>query len=421
MGRAVKLIHCADIHLDSPLRGLARYDGAPIDDIRNGARRAFSAAIDLCLRDRVDVMLIAGDLYDGDWRDFQTGLFFAGQMARLRQAGIRVVVVRGNHDADSVLTRNLPLPDNVTMLDSRRPQTLRFDDLGLAIHGQSFAKAKTFENLAQSYPALVPGLVNIGLLHSSVGGYDGHDSYAPCSLAQLVGHGYEYWALGHVHQHLILNRAPWVVFPGNIQGRHARETGPKGVVAITIEDGAIASVEHIPTDVLRWEAPDVDVSGAETPSEVLERVRDALTALRAGCDGRMLAVRLTVSGACAAHESLRAAGPDWRHHVDALALDVGGGEIWIEKIVLRTRPVFDPARLAKGAAPVLALLDSIATFADDPEACQALHDELAPLLTKLPSDSRFRLEALEGEMLGQLLDSAQSRILGGIQTGGGDE
>src|SRR5262249_23322110 len=111
----MKIVHCADVHLDSPLHGLQRYEGAPVEEMRAATRRAFANVVDLCAEEDVKVLLLAGDLYDGDWRDFGTGLFFAAQMVRLRELGVQVFVVRGNHDAASRITKNLRLPDNVHM------------------------------------------------------------------------------------------------------------------------------------------------------------------------------------------------------------------------------------------------------------------------------------------------------------------
>src|SRR5262245_9649681 len=109
----MRFVHAADLHLDSPLRGLERYEGAPVDEIRGSTRHALDNLVALCRTEGASLLVLAGDLYDGDWRDFNTGLFFASRMVRLREAGVRVVWVRGNHDAQSRITQNLRLPDGV--------------------------------------------------------------------------------------------------------------------------------------------------------------------------------------------------------------------------------------------------------------------------------------------------------------------
>ena len=172
-------IHAADLHLDSPLRGLDRYDGAPVEEIRGATRRAVENLVDLAIAQSVDFLLIAGDIYDGDWRDYNTGLFFLAQMSRLRESGVQVFFIRGNHDAASQITRRLALPDHVRKFSTRKAHTITLDDLGVAIHGQGFSNRAVDEDLSQEYPAPVPGMLNIGLLHTSATGREGHDTYAP--------------------------------------------------------------------------------------------------------------------------------------------------------------------------------------------------------------------------------------------------
>ncbi len=205
-------LHAADIHLDSPLRGLQRYEGAPADEIRQATRRALENLVQLAIDQSVAFVLIAGDLYDGDWKDHCTGLFFVSQMVRLREANIPVIVIAGNHDAMNKMTRTLPLPENVHMLDHKRPETIHLEALGVAIHGQSFATQAVLEDLSATYPSAVGGQLNIGLLHTCATGREGHAAYAPCTIPGLVAKQYDYWALGHVHGFEVLHR---IVISGN--------------------------------------------------------------------------------------------------------------------------------------------------------------------------------------------------------------
>jgi len=208
----MKFVHAADPHIDSPMKGLAAYPGAPVEAMRGATRQAFESLVDMCIAEQADLLLIAGDVYDGDWKDFSTGLYLRSQLARLREQGIQVVMIRGNHDAASVITRNLKLP-GIHVLHHDRPDSVVLDELGVVVHGQSFANRSVTENLAAGYPAPLPGLVNIGLLHTCLGGYADHANYAPCALEQLAGHGYDYWALGHIHERSVLHTDPYVV-PG---------------------------------------------------------------------------------------------------------------------------------------------------------------------------------------------------------------
>jgi len=409
----MKFVHAADVHLDSPLHGLERYDGVPLGEMRGATRRALENVVELCCDERADILLLAGDLYDGDWRDFGTGLFFAAQMARLREAGVRVFVVRGNHDAASRITRSLRLPDTVHVFATRRPETVVDERLGVAVHGQSFSKAAVTDDLSKAYPAPHTGLLNIGLLHTSAGGRPGHANYAPCRLESLLARGYDYWALGHVHAREVLHEGPWVVFPGNLQGRHARESGPKGCTVVEVDDGRIRSVEDRALDVVRWALVDVEASGCGSPTEVLERLERALRFALTDAQGRVCAARVQVSGRCGAHGALLANRETWIADARALATDLGSGSLWLEKVRLDTAPETDWAELASRSGPVAELLRDIEALRGDEMRRHRLAAAFADLGAKLPAelkegDDTFRIDATQIE---RLLSSVESLLL----------
>ncbi|HVV18891.1 MAG TPA: DNA repair exonuclease, partial [Pseudonocardiaceae bacterium] len=256
----MRLVHAADIHLDSPLRGLTRLaDDDVADQVRQASRRALENLVRLTVEERADALVLAGDIYDGDWPDYATGRFFAQQMGFLHDHGIPVFMAAGNHDAESEISRALTLPPNVTVLSTDAPQTVERD--GFAVHGQGFPTRAVTENLVLAYPRRVPGLVNIGVLHTAVTGAEGHATYAPCSPDDLARTEYDYFALGHVHEHRVVNDGPRVAaFSGNLQGRHPRETGPKGALVVDVEPDEPAVLRHMPLDVARWADVDVDAT-----------------------------------------------------------------------------------------------------------------------------------------------------------------
>jgi len=245
-------IHAADIHLDSPMRGLSRYEGAPAEQLRSATRAALKNLVTLAKSVGAKFVVISGDLYDGSWRDMRTGQFAIRQFAELARAGIRVFVVYGNHDAESKITKGLTPPEGVYIFGSKKCETVAIPELGVAIHGQSFKVARTVDNLASSYCPPTPSMLNVALLHTALEGGHTHADYAPCTLAQLAASGHDYWALGHVHDFGIKREHPFVVYPGNLQGRSVRETGPKGAVVVHVEDGRIARAEHHALDEVRW-------------------------------------------------------------------------------------------------------------------------------------------------------------------------
>jgi DNA repair exonuclease SbcCD nuclease subunit len=395
-----KFIHAADIHLDSQLKGLERYDGAPVEELRGATRQALENLVRLAIEEQVDFVLVAGDLYDGTWQDHKTGLFFAAQMILLREAGIKVCLISGNHDAANRMTKSLQLPDNVVRLPTNKPKTEPWDDLGVSIHGQGFANAAVMENLAVAYPKATPGHFNIGLLHTSATGNTAHDPYAPCTLDDLRAKGYDYWALGHIHQRDKLCSDADIHFSGNIQGRHIREAGAKGCLIVSVDDRRQATVRFEPLDVVRWEVAEVDAVSALDAHEVLDRCDRQLRTLLASSEGRLLAARVEVRGACRAHESLAAEPMRWTNELRRVAHDVGMGRIWLEKIKLRTSPEADMEAAQFEDGPLGELVDYLADLRGRPEGLSWLAGELTELKRKLPA------ELQEGEDAVRLDDPA---------------
>lgn len=381
----MKFIHAADIHLDSPMRGLEQYEGAPVDEIRSAMRRAFDNLIDLAIYEKVDFVLLVGDLYDGDWKDYNTGLYFISRMNQLREAGIRVFMICGNHDAASQITKHLRLPDNVTMFSTKAPECVVLEDLSVAIHGQGFASRAVTEDISQAYPQGDPQLFNIGLLHTCLDGKPGHEPYAPCTVDGLRSKGYQYWALGHVHKREEVSREPWIVFPGNTQGRHIRETGPKGCTLVAVDNGEVSEAVHRDLDVLRWSLCEVDVTNSETLDDVYEQVRATLQQALDGAEGRLVAARLVLIGTSMVHSRLHAEREHWIQEYRALATGLGGAGLWLEKVLFRTKAL-DPTenQLAHDDA-LNGLLCGIQEREVDDTALAELANEVAPLRNKLPA------------------------------------
>ena len=382
----MRFIHAADIHLDSALHGLERYEGAPVDEIRSATRRAFDKLIELAIDEEVAFVLLAGDLYDGDWKDYNTGLYFVERMGRLREAGIRVFIVAGNHDADSQITKHLRLPNNVALFSTKRPERVVLDDLNVAVHGQGFATRAVTDDISKDYPQGDPHLFNIGLLHTCLDGKPGHAPYAPCTVDGLKSKGYQYWALGHVHKREVVSRDPWIVFPGNIQGRHIREQGPKGCTLVTVESGEIVSVEHRDLDVMRWSLCELDVTACETVDEIYEQVRAGFQSTLDTAEGRPAAVRLVLQGSCSVHSALHADRKHWIQEYRALATGMGGAGIWLEKVLLNTKPLVSDDEALERDDALSGLLRAIRDMELDSSALDELAGEVSALRQKLPAE-----------------------------------
>jgi DNA repair exonuclease SbcCD nuclease subunit len=417
-----RFLHTADIHIDGPLHRLEIYEGAPVNDIRQASRRALENLIDLALSESVDFVLIAGDLFDGDWKDYHTGLYFVSQVRRLGEAGIHVFIVAGNHDAAGRMTRHLPYPDNVHVFSSHKPETITMDTQKAAIHGRSFPVSAVSDNLVVSYPEPVGGYFNIGLLHTSLTGRPGHENYAPCTLSDLAARGYEYWALGHVHRFEIAGHEPMVVFPGCIQGRHIRETGPKGCVLVTVREGLPPETVFHPLDVIRWESIDVDLTGTAGPEEALDILKDRLEALVVENDPVPLIVRATFTGKTAIHARMAGDPEYWRQAVRASALSAFGERVWMEKIRIETQPVQPPGPKSADPGPLRELEALTAAIKNDPQVLQDLAEELGPLFRKLPAEYRQDMEALQpddADQMRRIIDQAHDLLVRRLMRAGG--
>jgi exonuclease SbcD len=411
----MRILHAADLHIDSPLGGLSAYEGAPVDEIRGATRRATEHLVDTAIAQEVDALVVAGDVFDGDWRDYSTGLFWIGQLARLNDAGIPVVVITGNHDAASIVSQSLTLPPNTALLSNAHPEVLVIDDLDLAVVGQGYASRVVTDDLAAAYPPADPGLFTIGLLHTSLDGRPGHDAYAPTTVETLRSKGYQYWGLGHVHQREVIATDPWIVFPGNLQGRHARETGPKGATLVTVESGQVVDVEAIPLDVVRFTTCEVDASDIRDRDEVVGTVAQRFAEIRIEAGSRLAVVRVKLVGASPAHEEL------WRHphgfEAEVRSVAHQADRVWVEKVTLATSRPGDRDRFRDDEA-MTAISARIAQLRGAPGLLAEYAGELDALRTKLAADARSgghdavdTLRIGTPEHLAECLDASRELII----------
>jgi DNA repair exonuclease SbcCD nuclease subunit len=408
-----RFIHTADVHIDSPLIGLTRHEGAAADRIRSATREAFDNLIGQAIEEQVAFVIIAGDLYDGDWRDFHTGLFFSLQMGRLAKAGVEAFVLYGNHDAESQITKRLSLPGNVKVFSARKPETFVVEELRVALHGQSFRQRDVTENLVQAYPEPAASMFNIGVLHTALGSMAGHENYAPCSLNELIAKGYDYWALGHVHNGQVLHEHPHVVFPGNLQGRHIRETGPKGAHLVTVEDGQIADFTTLHSDVVRWARLPVSIDECSRTAEVSDCIRRAIEqAVATEADGRLLACRIELTGQSRIHGQLLASTDNLMAEAQATALGIGDDAAWIERLVVGTRPLLDPSAAADQQDALGELRRMLGEAAKDEDLLRQLSSDVGEIARKLPVDLRA---GVEDAILKAAIEGDYANVIGNVQ------
>jgi DNA repair exonuclease SbcCD nuclease subunit len=410
----MKFVHAADLHIDSALRGLERYEGAPVERVRLATRAALENLIRLCLDEEVAFLVIAGDLFDYDWRDFNTALFVVNKFQMLERKDIPVFIIRGNHDSREEMSLKVPWPKNVRLFDHREPETVQMEKLGIALHGMSFPRREVKENLVPRYPPPRKGLFNIGLLHTNATGNADHDPYAPCCVSDLATKGYDYWALGHLHQYEVLSSSPYVVYAGNTQGRHIRESGAKGCALVTVDDGEVTGVEFRPTDVLRWFHVRIALEADDGLDELYDRAKAKLLEIAAEADGRLAAVRLEVQGRCAAHRAL-VQEVSRQEVVTALRALPGEftNDLWVEKIRLDTGPLVDRESLRQGQDLVGDLLRSIDEMVGDQARLQELAELIKPLAIKVGTElAQDEMDFTSPAQIAAWLRKAESNLLG---------
>ena len=408
-----RFIHCADLHIDSPLRGLEADPDAPAVRIRQATRDAFTALVDYAIAQQVDFVLAAGDLYDGDWQDWRTGQFLVREIGKLSRANIPFIAISGNHDAQSIITRHINLPLPACQLSATQVETCPLPHLGGVIHGQGFATAAVREDLTKTYPIPTTGQFNIGILHTNVNGLPGHENYAPSNLFDLRNHGYHYWALGHVHTRTVLHQDPWIIYPGNLQGRHVRETGPKGAMLVRVSDGRIAEPPvFLPFDTVRWAQLEIDVTGVADEDAAGARARGCLADALSAAEGRLLAVRITLTGATAACAALTRNIVATRERLKAEALILAGPDaIWVESIAIAVRPPPAADAPPNTLISMIERLDPADLGASAARYSKELLDRLPGLRDALGEEHPAVATAARGELPADLLERVRNLLL----------
>ncbi len=403
---AFRFVHTADIHLDSPLCTLALREPQLADLIGGATRKAFAAIIDLCLAEQVDALLISGDLYDGEQTSMKTARFLADQLRRVHEAGIATFVIRGNHDAESRITNELTLPESAKVFKGRAEAvSLSRGALDVAVHGISFKDKHAPESLLPKFRSPNDGAVNIGMLHTSLGGSPPHDRYAPCSPADLHATGFDYWALGHIHQRSVERGRATIVMPGNPQGRDVNEAGSKSATLATVRDDRSITVEERLTSVAEFRRLSVDLAGIEDWRAALKRIEGTLERARAAAQSEHLVARLTFRGVTPLAWRLRCDAD--RLTEEAGRIGAAVGKTWIDKVELSC----EEPRAAQTASsdPIAELRTLMEREVAQSKAFQdALREMAEELRGHLPPGSREELFGRDMEEFSQILRDVAS-------------
>ncbi|MDI6867877.1 DNA repair exonuclease [Methanoculleus sp.] len=342
-----RFVHTADLHLGSRFITPPGMDQKTAADLAGATYSAWREIVDLCIREAVDFLLVAGDVYDSEDQNIRAQLQFIEGLKRLGENGIAAYIVRGNHDPDDAWSRSIKMPENAFVFSSQEPEVIihrgRKDKPLAAIVGMSFATAHIMDNLAGRFPRREKGWpCTIGLLHCNVGGVPGHEPYAPCSAQDLRRCGYDYWALGHIHQPTVIeDRDPWIVYAGNPQGRDLGETGDRGCHLVTVGANGAVEVKTVRTTRYLWKVIEIDVTGSVDLGVLEEEIRKELVIVSEKA-GIPVVGRIILTGATRLHGELVAAGGlaalEERLIEDPPASNY---PIYPERIICRTVPVID--------------------------------------------------------------------------------
>lgn len=406
-----RILHAADLHLDTQPSELRRYPELVGDVLRDASLRAFDNLVDHAVSEKVSACLFAGDIYDGAERGVRAQLRFRDGLERLSENGIVSFLAYGNHDpVDEGWSAIHAWPEHVTSFDTGEPQVhqLETDGGAVAVHGVSYATRRTTENLARRFSRRGSAPVQIAMLHANVGHQPGHEAYAPCSLEDLRASGVDYWALGHVHTRQVLaGPDPWVAYPGNLQGRNPKpsERGAKGALVIDFQDGSVTGPPVFASlDVVRFVAVDLDISELGDVGELADALGEQAAAWRTEHQGRSLVARARLTGRSELRSSLMRPGALEELRGELQRVD-GMPFLWWDRIENHTLPEADLSEAAASddlvghvlrrldpAVPTTASLDLVSEGSPLPGS---LGEELARLGVPMPDtgDPELRSQA----------------------------
>ena len=362
-----RFIHCSDLHIDSPFKGLTSQAPSLASALRESTFKAFQKIARLALQEKVDAVLIAGDVFDGADRSLQAQLKFRRILKELSDENIQSFIVHGNHDPLNSWAHTLKWPEHVTIFPGNKVNRVPVKKEGKNIawvYGISYPQKEVTENLALKFKNEKEEGFSIGLLHTNVGQQPGHDNYAPCSINDLVSRNFDYWALGHIHEFKVLRESdPAIVYSGNIQARHSREAGQKGCCLVTLSTDRPPDIRFMSTDVVAYRSATVDLQAAESINDVLRNIQVQCEELaKESIPREGLVARLTLTGRTPIHKELQTLDA-----VNALTEEIHiffeGHSPWVSvELRIQTSGTYDIQNLKEGKdfiADLINLCDGI--------------------------------------------------------------
>lgn len=419
-----RFVHAADLHLDSPFRGLLISAPDQAEILRKATFDVYERTVDLCIEEGVDALLVAGDVFDSAENSLSAQIKFRDGLNRLAGHQIRSFVCHGNHDPLDGWRAGLEWPAHAHRFGPN-PEAVPFledDPESPIVYGVSYPTREVRENLITRFPEPDSRRPAIGLLHANVGAHPGHANYAPCTVDDLVRTGFHYWALGHVHTRNVVRgmdqAGPVIVYPGNTQGRHPNESGQRGVYLVTMDEhGIVTELQFRPLDVVRWENLRLPIDSFENEQDLIDGVEGEVRASLDSAEGRHLVYRIQLTGRGVVHSSLVRQG-----FLDDLQTQLNDQFATLRPFALCERiddtsaiPV-DREELARGGgfvADLLSLIDQVR--ADPVELRRLTEDAKLEGLYQHPRARRYLSDLRPDEStLDALVESAEQLLLDGL-------
>ncbi|EAD0590272.1 exonuclease SbcCD subunit D [Listeria monocytogenes] len=253
--KEIQFLHMADLHLDSPFIGLSTLPQPLFSAIQESTFQSLERITTVAIKEAVDFVLIAGDIYDSEDQSVRAQARFAKEMKRLEAANIPVFIIHGNHDFIEKHKEKLALPSNVHVFSEQVEVMSHKTATGVSvnIYGFSYNERHIRSSRVGEYKIQGDADFHIALLHGSeVSSSEEHDVYAPFRVQEISRKGFDYWALGHIHKRQLLAESPSIYYPGNIQGRNRKESGEKGASIVTLSE-ASTTIDFIGTSPIIWE------------------------------------------------------------------------------------------------------------------------------------------------------------------------
>lgn len=428
-----RFLHAADLHLDSRFAGLAHIPPAVRSYLRESTFAALGRLIHVAIKKNVDFVVISGDVYDISDASLQGQLRFQEALQELGKHGISVFLIHGNHDPLDGLRLTTDIPSHVTVFGGEKPEYAtayrRSDGKEIAIiSGISYPTAKVMENTAITFRRK-PGnsLFHIALLHGNVDGDQQHETYSPCSRKDLIERGFDYWALGHIHKRNIVHERPAIVYPGNIQGRSVKETGPKGCYVVDVDESGGVSLQFEELDLVRWQVSEIPINDISNEAEWIQSVEQKVEEIRDEHTDMMSVVRFRLTGRGDLHRLLaeKGAADDLlselqRRETIRAERNEYKGLVWTEGFAVETGLAIDHERLMNEDSFLGEMLRIAGNGEQSSKALDELIDHaLKPLMENQELRKLLSVTSDE-EKLGWLRSAAEMGItlLSGVEDSG---